>query len=109
MKAMKWMLIISVMLLALTDAVAQKKGEKTVVFNATLHCASCKAKIEKNIPYEKGVKDLKVDLEKKTITVTFREDKNTVENLRKAIEKLGFQVKSETLGSTSPSSKECKK
>lgn len=107
MRAIKWMLIVSVMLLALTDTVAQKKGEKTVVFNATLHCASCKAKLEKNIPFEKGVKDLKVDLEKKTVTITFREDKNTEENLRKAIEKLGFQVTNETPAATPASSKEC--
>ena len=72
---------------------AQKKNEKTVIFNANLHCESCKAKVEKNIPYEKGVKDLKVDMKTQTITVTFREDKNTTENLQKAIEKLNIEVK----------------
>ena len=69
------------------------KNEKTVIFNANLHCESCKAKVEKNIPYEKGVKDLKVDMKTQTITVTFREDKNTTENLQKAIEKLNIEVK----------------
>ena len=43
--------------------------------------------------YEKGVKDLKVDMKTQTITVTFREDKNTTENLQKAIEKLNIEVK----------------
>ena len=48
--------------------------------------------MEKNIPYEKGVKDLKVDMKAQTVTVTFREDKNTQENIQKAIEKLKIPV-----------------
>jgi len=48
---------------------------------------------KKNLPFEKGVKDLKVDMKTQTITVTFREDKNTTENLQKAIEKLNIEVK----------------
>lgn len=93
MKAVKFVLILAVMLAAVISVNAQKKGEKTVVFNANLHCNSCKAKVEKNIPYEKGVKDLKIDMKKQTITITFREDKNNAEGLQKAIEKLGIEVK----------------
>lgn len=90
MKRLIFMLIALVMVSL--SANAQGKNEKTVVFYANLHCESCKAKVEKNIPFEKGVKDLKVDLEKKTITITFRKDKNTEENLRQAIEKLNIKV-----------------
>lgn len=71
---------------------AQKKGEKTVTFNVKMHCASCQNKLEKNIPYEKGVKDLKVDLKANTVAVTFKEDKNSAENIQKAIEKLNVPV-----------------
>ena len=90
MKRLMFMLIAVVMVSLFANA--QGKNEKTVVFYANLHCESCKAKVEKNIPFEKGVKDLKVDLEKKTITITFRKDKNTEENLRQAIEKLNIKV-----------------
>lgn len=93
---MKMVRVILVLVLALSTAMsvsAQKKGEKTVVFKANLHCESCKAKVEKNIPFEKGVKNLKVDMKTQTITVVFREDKNDVEKLRKAIEKLNVEVK----------------
>ena len=93
MKLVRLILIMAVMLSAAVSGNAQKKNEKTVVFNANLHCESCKAKVEKNIPFEKGVKDLKVDMKTQTITVTFREDKNNTENLQKAIEKLNIQVK----------------
>lgn len=93
MKIMRIIGLVAILLMAVLNVQAEKKGEKTVVFNANLHCISCKAKVEKNIPYEKGVKNLKVDMEKQTISITFREDKNTVENLRKAIEKLNIEVK----------------
>ena len=86
MKVIRLILIMTVMLSAALSVSAQKKNEKTVVFGANLHCESCKAKVEKNLPFEKGVKT-------QTITVTFREDKNTTENLQKAIEKLNIEVK----------------
>lgn len=79
MKAIRLILILAVVLMGAVNAQAEKKGEKTITFNANLHCNSCKAKVEKNIPFEKGVKDLKIDMEKQTITVTFRGDKNNAE------------------------------
>ena len=93
MKAMRFFLILVIGLSVAVSAQAQKKGEKTVVYDATMHCESCKAKVEKNIAFEKGVKDLKVNLDAQTITVTFREDKNTAEGIKKAIEKLEIPVK----------------
>lgn len=93
LRLVRGILVLAVVLTTALSAIAQKKGDKTVVFNAVLHCESCKAKVEKNLPYEKGVKDLKVDLKNQTITVTFKEDKNTTENLQKAIEKLNVEVK----------------
>lgn len=96
MKAMRFFLILVIGLSAVASAQAQKKGEKTVVYNATMHCESCKAKVEKNIAFEKGVKGLKVNLDAQTVTVTFREDKNNAEGIKKAIEKLEVPVKSMT-------------
>ncbi len=83
MKVVRLVLIMVVVLSAAMSVNAQKKNEKTVIFNANLHCESCKAKVEKNIPYEKGVKDLKVDMKTQTITVTFREDKIPPKTCRK--------------------------
>ena len=79
-------------LLAFENTDAQTKGMKRVVIKADLHCKSCQNKVEKNIPFEKGVKDLKVDLTAKTITIVFKEDKNNVENLCKAVEKLNIAI-----------------
>lgn len=92
MKTIRVIVAVTIVLLTSALVYAEKKATKTVVYKATLHCQSCKAKVEKNIPYEKGVKDLKVDMEAQTVTVTFREDKNTKEQIRKAIEKLNIPV-----------------
>ncbi len=70
---------------------AQTTNNITVVtFTCNFECHNCETTMMKNIPYEKGVKDVKVDLEQKQITIWFRNDKNTVENLQKAIVKLGY-------------------
>ncbi|MDR3118134.1 MAG: heavy-metal-associated domain-containing protein [Mediterranea sp.] len=74
------------------DAGGEKKDPKTteVVFRANMTCDNCKRKIEKNISWEKGVKDLRIDLNKKTVTILFDPRKTNPEILEKAIEKLGF-------------------
>lgn len=84
-----------------TSAAAAGKGEgktATVVFATNLHCDNCKKKIEGNIAYDKGVKDLKVDVANKTVSVTYRTDKTSSEALRQAIAKLGYTclIKEET-------------
>lgn len=74
----------------LVAASAFAKGEKqTVVFDVDLHCQGCINKIEKNIAFEKGVKDLVCDLEKKTVMVTFDPTKTSIDKLQKAFEAIG--------------------
>lgn len=71
---------------------ATKKSEKTVTFEVSMDCQGCVKKIEDNLPYEKGVKDLKVSLDQKTCEVTFREDKTSEKQLIKAFNKLGYEA-----------------
>ncbi|MDR2086176.1 MAG: heavy-metal-associated domain-containing protein [Dysgonamonadaceae bacterium] len=72
----------------------EKKEKKTeeVVFLVSMYCQNCKKKIEKNISWEKGVKDLLIDLETKTVTIIYNPQKTTEEALKKAIEELGYAV-----------------
>lgn len=76
------------------NANAQKKDNKkeSVEFDVSMTCHNCQKKIERNISFEKGVTDLKVDLEHKTVTVEYRNDKTTQDKLQQAIEKLGYTV-----------------
>ncbi|MCH5334763.1 MAG: cation transporter [Alistipes sp.] len=67
----------------------QKKSEKTVVLITDVDCEHCKAKIMNNVPsLGKGVKDVKVDVPTKLVTVTYDESKNSVENIIKGLASL---------------------
>lgn len=82
---MKKILFILMALMVSTMTFA-KANKQTVVFDVNLHCQGCCDKVMKNIAYEKGVKDLRCDLEKKQVVVVFDADKTSVEQLQKAFE-----------------------
>ena len=87
------MLILSVSVIAQVKNDANKKKTEEVTFIVGMHCSACKEKIEKYIPLERGVEDIKVDLEKKEVTVIYKSKKTNVEKLKKAIEELGYSCK----------------
>lgn len=70
-----------------------KNDKETVTFDVSMTCENCQKKIEKNIAFEKGVTDMKIDLEKKTVKIEYKKSQTTVDKLQKAIEKLGYEVK----------------
>ena len=63
-----------------------------VVFATSIHCANCGKKVQENIAFEKGVKDLKIDVPGKTVTVTFNPAKTDTLKLKKALNKLGYEA-----------------
>lgn len=66
----------------------KKKAElKEVTFKVHLHCENCVRKVEENIAFEKGVKDLKVSLEGQTVYIKYDAAKTNEEVLKAAIEK----------------------
>ena len=69
-----------------------KKKTETVTFKTSIHCQKCVRKVTDNISFEKGVKDLKVNLEEKLVTITFDPSKTSAEALGKALKKLGYEA-----------------
>ena len=95
MQNLKKALMAIAIILFTSAAFAQKQEPKkveTVVFNVEMDCQSCVKKIEKNMPFERGVKNLKVDLENKEVTLVFKTKVTNKETLKKAIQKLKFKV-----------------
>ena len=82
------------MLLCVVAMIAAAKDFKTVVFTTTpqMHCQSCEAKIKGNIRFEKGVKEIKTDVEAQKVYITFDPKKTTEEKLQKAFEKFGYKA-----------------
>ncbi|MDR2813705.1 MAG: cation transporter [Prevotellaceae bacterium] len=86
------LLALTTMLGATTLHAALKPGEAEVTFKTTIHCDHCKERLEKSIPYEKGVVDMEVNLSDKTVWVKYKAEKTSVESIKKAIEKLGYEA-----------------
>lgn len=98
MKALKLLLTgffaLAIVVTTANKGLAQQKDNlKETKFWVSMHCESCKKKIERDIAFEKGVKSIAVDLKEKTVTVKYAADKNTDEKLAEAIKKLGYEVK----------------
>ncbi len=70
----------------------KKKGTEETTFDVSMTCNNCKQKIEKNIAWEEGVKDLEVDLKKKTVKLEYDPKKTSEDKLKKAIKGLGFET-----------------
>ena len=85
-------------LFALSMASAQDAKKKTNVVKTkflveSMECENCVKKIEKNIAFEKGVTDLKCDLQTHTVEVTWRSDKTTEAKLLAAFKKIDKPAK----------------
>jgi copper chaperone CopZ len=71
----------------------KKKAElKEVTFSVHLHCANCVKKVQENISFEKGVKDLHVCLEDQIVYIKYDAAKTSEEKLKAAVESLGYKV-----------------
>ena len=72
---------------------AKKASTVTTVFKTDIDCEHCAKRIMDNIPFEKGVKDVKVDVPSKEVTVVYDASKNDAEGLVKGFAKI--RVKAE--------------
>jgi copper ion binding protein len=58
----------------------------------TVHCQACKLNIEESLDELEGVSANDVDLDAKTVTVSFDPDKVDVERISAAIREAGYPV-----------------
>ncbi|MCU0377944.1 MAG: heavy-metal-associated domain-containing protein [Bacteroidales bacterium] len=75
------------------EAQSKSKDLATVKFDTSIDCEACVNTIMKNIPFEKGVKDVKCDLTTKEVTIEYQASKTRPELLKRALEKLGYTAK----------------
>ncbi len=95
MKKIMMILAALAVVAGVATAAPKQKAEKkiaTVVFTTDIDCAHCAQKVLNTIPYEKGIKDVQVDVPTKTVTVKFDEAKNSTESLTKAFESIKVKV-----------------
>ena len=92
---MKKILVIACALsmVLMATAAKPKTVKRTVVYGSTVECKNCEKKVLENISFEKGVKDVSVDLSDQTVKIVFDEAKTDTLTLAKAIRKLGYEAK----------------
>lgn len=90
MKKIIMFCLMAVVGFGISDAMAQKKQAqlKTTVFQTDVDCENCAKKVDNSIPYQKGVKEVKVDVSTQTVTVTYDQAKTNDEALLKAFKKV---------------------
>lgn len=95
MKKIILMCLVALLGIGVANAQEPKKAEKksvTTTFVTDIDCAGCAKKVNNTIPYEKGVKDVEVNVEEKTVTVTYDPAKTNDETLVKAFTKIKIKA-----------------
>lgn len=69
------------------------KDLKSVTFRVPqMVCENCEAKVLKNIRFEKGVKEIETDVERKTVTIVYDAEKTDPGKLAKGFAKFKYEV-----------------
>ncbi|GHV37258.1 hypothetical protein FACS1894178_9030 [Bacteroidia bacterium] len=92
--------IVALCALCTTQTFAQNPAPKqeaasnktTVTLYVSFHCQACVNRLNKNLPYVKGIVDYRVDLAKKSVKITYKSDKTDLATIKKEIEKIDFMV-----------------
>ncbi len=71
-------------------AQSQKVSGKGIIKTPTIQCDKCKERVEFFIAREYGLTSVKVNIKQKTTTVSWLNDRTTLENIKVAIANLGF-------------------
>jgi len=75
------------------EAKVVKPVLKKVVYCTDLDCEDCAKKIRENVSFEKGVKDLSVDVPTRQVAIAFDSAKTDTLTLRKSLNKLGYSAR----------------
>ena len=88
---MKNLMIIAATVFMANVTFAQK-GIETVKIQTSAVCDMCKETIEKQLAFTKGVTAADLDLETFVVTVSFKSKKTSVDEIRKAINAVGYDA-----------------
>lgn len=87
-------ILTSLMLFGSTFATARTGDDKDkeVKIKTSAICGMCKARIERNLAFEKGVKESNLDVKTKVVTIKYNPAKTDVAKLKANISKTGYDA-----------------
>lgn len=69
-----------------------EEKDKEVKIKTSAICEMCKERIERNLSFEKGVKEAVLDVESKVVTVKYNPKKTDVSKIKANITKTGYDA-----------------
>ena len=84
--------VLSLLLLSLSVIAKPKQQRVTAVFHVPIECDHCVRKIQDNIAFEKGLKDMQIDKNAQTVTLTWDPEKTDTTMLKTAFLKISKPV-----------------
>ncbi len=97
MKKLLFMLALLLTVAVTTECLAAQKPKdkkiETSQFLTDISCEKCEAKVMNYLPFQKGIKDVQVDLKTKIITVKYDSEKSSVEAITGHFSKLDITAK----------------
>lgn len=88
---MKTIVIFLALLLSFTSF-GQSDNKQEVVIQTSAECGQCKKRIEEKLNYTRGVVFAELDVPSKKLTVKFKADKITLDEIRTIITELGYDA-----------------
>lgn len=79
-------------IISVGTVVAQKNTIEEVKIKTSAQCDMCKTRIEEGLFTQKGVVEAKLEVATKTVTIKFRPNKTTVDQLKLYITSLGYDA-----------------
>ena len=86
------LLVMGVFLFATFSGFSMADKNVEIKIKTSAVCGMCKDRIEQGLAFEKGIKDVSLDVETKIATVKYNPAKTTPDEIRKAISKLGYDA-----------------
>jgi len=85
-------LVMSVLLFTAFNGFCMPDKNLEIKIKTSAVCGMCKDRIEQGLAFEKGIKDVSLDVETKIATIKYNPAKINPDEIRKAISKLGYDA-----------------
>ncbi len=91
---MKKIVIISLFTFIFSMFLFESKAQKikTEEIQTSAQCEMCKERLESNLSFEKGIKDVNLDMETKKISISYNPKKTDLSSLKELISEIGYDA-----------------
>lgn len=86
-----WLALLTALLVTV-GSLAMAADDKEVKIKTSAVCGMCKDRIERNLSFEKGVKEATLDVKTKVVTIKYNPKKTDVTKLKANITKTGYDA-----------------